>query len=243
MGGTARAQDSYEVQVYPSDTVPRGETMIEVHSNFTVSGRKTSENGILPTNHAVHETLEITHGFTGWFEVGFYTFTSAHSGTGWDWVGNHIRPRLAVPESWKWPVGLSLSQEFGYQRRSFSLDTWTWEIRPIVDKRVGAWYVSLNPALERSLAGEGRSKGFELSPNLEVTYDFTPRVNGALEYYGALGPLAGFDPLRQQQHQIVPAINLNLSPDWEFNFGVGVGMTRTTDHLLVKMILGYRFDR
>jgi hypothetical protein len=40
----------------------------------------------------------------------------------------------------------------------------------------------------------------------------------------------------------VPAIDLDLSPDWEFNFGVGVGMTHSTDHLLIKMILGRRFD-
>jgi len=49
------------------------------------------------------------------------------------------------------------------------------------------------------------------------------------------------DPLREQQQQLIPAIDLNLSPNWEFNLGVGVGMTQGTDHLLVKMILGYRF--
>jgi hypothetical protein len=34
-----------------------------------------------------------------------------------------------------------------------------------------------------------------------------------------------------------------VSPKWEFNFGVGVGVTHGTDHLLVKMILGYRLSR
>jgi len=55
--------------------------------------------------------------------------------------------------------------------------------------------------------------------------------------------VTGFDPLRDQQQQIVPAVDLNLSPKWEFNFGVGVGVTHGTDHLLVKMILGYRLSR
>src|SRR3989442_9897781 len=40
--------------------------------------------------------------------------------------------------------------------------------------------------------------------------------------------------------QILPAIDLNLSRKWEVNFGLGVGMTRSTDHLIAKMILGYR---
>jgi len=52
----------------------------------------------------------------------------------------------------------------------------------------------------------------------------------------------GFDPISQQQHQIFPTIDLNLSPKWEVNFGLGVGLTGSTDHLIAKMILGYRFN-
>ncbi len=32
-----------------------------------------------------------------------------------------------------------------------------------------------------------------------------------------------------------------LSEDWEFNFGVGFGLTHSTDNLVVKLILGRRF--
>jgi hypothetical protein len=53
---------------------------------------------------------------------------------------------------------------------------------------------------------------------------------------------AGFDPLSQQQHQIFPAIDLNIARQWELNFGLGVGLTGSTDHLIAKMILGYRFN-
>ena len=47
---------------------------------------------------------------------------------------------------------------------------------------------------------------------------------------------------KRQQLQIFPVIDLNLSPKWEVNFSMGVGVTRSTDHLIAKMILGYRFD-
>jgi len=143
---TAHAQDNYEIQVYGSDLVPTGLTMVELHSNFTFSGSTGIEQGVLPTNHALHETLEITHGFSDWFEVGFYVFTSARTGSGWQWVGDHVRPRIAIPEKWHWPVGLSLSQEIGYQRSAYSPDTWTWEIRPIIDQHLGRWYWSFNPS-------------------------------------------------------------------------------------------------
>ena len=243
-----RAQDNYEIQVYGSETVPRGVTMFELHNNFTAKGAKKTDGGTLPTNHAWHETIEITHGFNDWFETGFYIFTSIHPGNGWEWVGDHIRPRVRAPESWHWPVGVSLSNEIGYQRRRFSTDTWTWEIRPIVDKKIGPWYLSFNPTLDRSFHGSSVSKGVEFSPNFKVSYDFlkfpggyTKVVSGGLEYYGAYGSLTGFDPLRDQQQQFFPSIDLDLSPKWEFNFGVGVGTTRSTDHLIVKGIIGRRF--
>jgi len=235
------AQENYEIQVYPYETVETGRTMIELHSNLTVQGSRKIEAGVRPTEHAWHETIEITHGFTPWFETALYIFTSADPGYGWNWVGDHIRPRFRVPESWKWPVGISLSQEIGYQRRVYSPDTWTWEIRPIVDKKQGRWYWSFNPTLARAIHGENSKRGFEFSPNFKLGYDITRKITGGFEYYGALGPVTGFDPLRDQQQQLFPTIDLNLSPNWEVNLGVGLGVTQGTDHLIVKMILGYRF--
>jgi hypothetical protein len=238
----ARAQDNYEIQVYGSSLVPTGRTMIELHSNFTAEGRAEVMDGLLPTRHAFHETLEVTHGFTPWLEVGFYVFTSARDGNGWSWVGDHIRPRLAVPESWHWPFGLSLSQEIGYQRRLFATDTWTWEIRPIMDKQMGRWYWSVNPALERAIRGENAGRGWEFSPNAAVSYDVTEKVTAALEYYGAFGPVSGFDPASEQQHQLFGALDLNVSPKWEINLAVGRGFTAATDRLLLKTIFGYRLE-
>jgi hypothetical protein len=117
----------------------------------------------------------------------------------------------------------------------------TLELRPIVDKTVGPWYLAFNPVFGTSLRGENVDRGFEFSPNAKVAYDVAPKVALGLEYYGTLGPVSGFDPVRQQQHQIFPVIDLDLGPRWEFNAGVGIGLTPATDRLIVKLILGYRF--
>ncbi len=237
----AVAQENYEVQVYGYETVAPGETMIEVHSNLTAEGTRGGLDGVAPTRHAVHETLEITRGLTPWFETGFYVFSSVQPDGVWSWVGDHVRPRVRAPESWHWPVGVSLSLEVGYQRRRFSTDTWSAEIRPIIDRKQGRWYWSLNPTLERALAGANADRGFEFSPNAKVSYDVTTRVSVGLEYYGAFGPVSGFDPAREQQQQIVPSVDLNVSPRWELNLGVGFGLTQATDGLLIKAIVGRRF--
>jgi hypothetical protein len=241
------AQDNYEIQVYGSEATPQNVTMVEIHSNFTIDGEKQVVNGVAPSNHAMHETLEITHGWTDWFETAFYVFSSIQPGTasssgGWEWVGDHIRPRLTVPESWHLPVGLSLSQEIGYQRRKFAEDSWNYELRPIIDKKLGRWYFSFNPTFDRALHGLNTGKGWGFSPNVKASFDFTKKITGGLEYYGALGPVSQFDRINQQSHQLFPTIDLNLSPDWELNFGVGADVTNASDHLIIKCIVGRRFS-
>ena len=77
---------------------------------------------------------------------------------------------------------------------------------------------------------------------MKIGYALTSRISAGLEYYAGLGPVSRFDRFREQQHQIFPVIDLNLGPKWEFNAGVGVGLTPATDRLTLKMILGYRFD-
>jgi hypothetical protein len=216
--------------------------MVEIHSNFTVNGSKTVVDGVQPTNHAQHETLEITQGFTDWFETGFYVFSTIQPNGGWQWVGDHIRPRIAVPEKWHWPIGLSLSQEIGYTQARFTGDTWTYELRPILDKTLGPWYLGFNPVFDRTLHGPTVTQGWTFSPNVKISYDITKKIAGGIEYYGATGPATEFLPTNQQQHQIFPTIDLNVSPKWEFNFGVGWGLTPATDHLIVKCIVGRRFS-
>ncbi|HVM92494.1 MAG TPA: hypothetical protein VMT67_06755 [Terriglobales bacterium] len=243
---TASAQDNYEIQVYSYELVPKGMTMVEIHSNFTVDGEKNVVNGVQPSNHAMHETLEITRGWTDWFETGFYVFSSIQPPSspisGWQWVGDHIRPRIAAPESWHLPVGLSVSQEIGYQRRQFAEDSWTYELRPIIDKKIGPWYLDFNPTFDRALHGMNTGKGWGFSPNVKVSYDFTKKIAGGVEYYGALGPVSDFDPINEQTQQIFPTIDVNFSPAWEFNFGVGVDVSNSGDHLIVKCIVGRRFN-
>ena len=56
------------------------------------------------------------------------------------------------------------------------------------------------------------------------------------------GKIVSLDAVSQQRQQIFSAIDLNIVPQWEINFGLGVGLTGATDHLIAKMILGYRFN-
>jgi hypothetical protein len=238
----AHGQGNYEIQVYGADTVAPGNLMVELHSNYTVDGQTKVIDRVYRTDHQEHETIELTQGINAWSEIGFYIFTSEQDGHGVQWVGDHIRPRVRAPDSWHLPVGLSLSTEIGYQRAVYSPDTWTWEIRPIIDKTHGRWYFAFNPALERTWHGPDVNQGLGFSPGAKIGYDFTKQVNAGFEYYADYGRLGDFDTLHNQQQQLFVVTDLNVSPKWEINLGVGIGPTAATDHLIVKGILGRRFN-
>ncbi len=220
----ADAQDGYEIQVYPSALVALRATMFEIHSNVTPRGSTVTTDCTQPTNHAWHETLEITHGFTDWLEVGIYEFSSLRTGDGWQWVGTHVRPRVSVPERWKWPVGVSLSQEIGYQRRYFSADTWTWEIRPIIDQRLGRIYWAVNVALVKTLSGEHVHDGWDVGPTGKISVDLTEKIACGLE---VLRRLREQSPVRALAGPGPAAVPLDRP-----GFLQGVGVQRGTRHRL-----------
>ena len=56
----------------------------------------------------------------------------------------------------------------------------------------------------------------------------------------ASAPISDPVPLRQSAQAIFPSVNLDLGPRWEFNAGVGIGLTDATDGMLFKLILGRR---
>ena len=258
-GASARAQDNYEIQVYPSETMAPETLLTELHSNFTAEGSTTTQYGMLPTQHQEHETIELTEGINDWSEVGFYIFTAEQNGKGVQWVGDHIRPRVRIPPRWRWPVGVSLSTEFGYARAAYSNPTWSLQIMPIVDQTVGRWYWSINttmvwdihvvPAPAGSTPQQKQAyylnvapRGVTFGPAATVTYAPSKHYNIGIEYYSYYGELGHFVSLHNQQQQVFPVVNLFVSPKWEINFGVGLGATAGTDHLIVKCIIGRYFD-
>ena len=242
-GFTLHAQDNYEIQVYAAPTVEKNATMIELHSNYTFGGQVYELGGVLPTHDMLHETVEITHGFTTWFETGFYLFNAIGSDNRTTYVGSHIRPRVTAPDSWHWPIGVSLGMEVGYQKPEYSTDDWTLEIRPIADKTWKKFYIAINPVFDKSLHGANVNKGFNFSPNVKASYSIVKQVAVGVEYYGAVGKITMFDPYQQQQHQLFFAVDLDVSPDWEFNAGYGLGFTNATDNDILKVILGYRIHK
>ncbi len=236
------AQDNYEIQVYGAATMNPGTTMFELHSNYTFNGEETGINGVIPTNHSLHETLEITQGISKNFELGFYLFTNYSPGYGYQVVGSHLRPRVRAPEEWGLPVGLSLSLEMGYQKKEYATETWSLEIRPIIDKQFGNLYLSFNPTLGVTIKGNDKTGAPAFEPNFKASYAMSSRISVGTEYYGDLGALNHFEPTAEQSHTLFAAIDLYVDPNWEINLGPGWGLTKATGGFIFKRLVGRRIN-
>jgi hypothetical protein len=231
------AQADNEIQVYASPTIPYKWTIFELHNNYTFKGSQFLAN---PKDARWYNTtLEITHGFGKNFEIGFYTFAGIEPDGGYTYLGNQVRPRVTVPDKWKWPFGASLSAEFGFYRPDDTTDFyWQGEIRPIIDKISGDWYFAFNPNIDFVISGD--EKGVGIAPQFKTVYTIQQKVGIGIEYYGGLGEFRKILPLEMQEHLLGPMIDLYIHPRWEIQGGFLFGLTKNSNQRILKLLLGRR---
>ena len=229
----SHAQDANEIQVYGSATTPKYTTMVELHSNSAITGPKTNES-----YHPFLQTLEVTTGISENFEFGFYVFTYNINGKT-QYTGSNIRPRVKVPDNWGLPLGISLSSEIGCSISPVNNDNdWGAEIRPIFDKTMGANYVSFNPNVGISFT----NKEYLFEPNLKYAYSASSKANIGLEYFGNTGKIFNPFKLPNQEHQLFLVLDLFLDPLYEFNLGLGKGLTNVSNGMTIKCFVGRRIN-
>ncbi len=234
------AQDLFEIQVYSYETVAPRHTMLELHLNTIPLGTREGEMGTFPNHRQSHFTLEVTHGLTEHWELGCYLVSAYVPDNGMEFAGARLRPRFRIPESWGLPLRVGLSTEFGFNKSGFDPNGVTLELRPIIEKEAGRFYFSANPTFSKSLRGPDAHRGFEFEPGVKVAWHLTRRLEPGLEYYGGTGFLTRSDPMSGQRHMIFPTLDLDLSDDWELNFGIGRGLTGGSERWVLKMIIGRR---
>lgn len=234
------AQADNEIQVYASPTIQKKWTIIELHSNHTIKGSKLLSNASLA--QWTNETLEITHGVANNFEIGFYTFTSFDPSGKYQYLGNQIRPRITVPNEWRWPFGASLSAEFGFFRTHIREPfIWQGELRPIIDKTLQNFYFSFNPNIDFVFSGGDRRAG--IAPQFKTVYTIDKKYGFGFEYYASLGTFDKLLPASMQEHLLGPMFDLYLHPMWEVNGGFLFGLTENSNQKVLKLLLGRRFGK
>ncbi len=243
---SARAVDPFEIQVYDGTANAPGVPGLELHMNTVAVGLTTSPSPPeYPQNHQSHLTLEPSIGLFPWWELGGYFETAIRGTQGeFDYAGVKLRNKFVTPPNWSphWRLGLNI--EFSLLPQGYDRDRWGNELRPIVAFENRLFEIVVNPIVDSSLAGPDASAGPTFQPCLSAVYKVHESVSFGVEYYTNLGPFStGFLPLREQEHYLYEVFNLLSVEHYELNAGVGEGLTAGSNPLILKVILGYEWEK
>jgi hypothetical protein len=79
------------------------------------------------------------------------------------------------------------------------------------------------------------------APDGKLSYDPAQRAVSGVKYHGSMGPPAGFGPLCQRWHILLPLTILDFGRRWNCSFGIAAGAAAGTDQLLAFRAPGGRF--
>jgi hypothetical protein len=239
----ARAQlDPWEFEVYPYATESRGTAEIETDNAVIANGHSQGGNGTAAgTFHSQgmwYNQYELTYGLTDRIEFAAYLLAAQPAGQGYWYAGSEYRLRGRLFDPGVLPVDVGWYAELEWhQTPQFDDADIELEMRPILEKDIGRLSFMANPTFEKVLKGVGVHEGWEFGYSAAAYYRWMRYFSPGVEFYGGAGLIDNTDPLAQQQHYIFPVIWGELPHGIEYNLGPGFGLTRGSDHVIVKFNL------
>ena len=228
-----------EIQVYDAEITAPGHFNLTWHNNFTPSGRRQADlpGGIVP-DHTLNGVPEWAYGVTDWFEAGLYL--PVYSYTNDDRLlfdGFKLRALFVVPHAHDRTVFYGLNFELSYNKPYWESSRYSGEMRPIIGMHLGRFDLIFNPILDTEFNGLGK---LDFAPAARAAYNINSKVAVALENYSDFGPLDHFSAGSAQQQTLFTVFDYGGTSNG-IELGVGYGLTRSSDSVVVKLMLMHDF--
>jgi len=237
VGYSSHAQATDEIQVYNAGIAAVGQLTVQQHLNYVGIGQKDPPfPGGFPSNHSLNGTPEFAYGMTDWWELGLYLPFAVQDR---QFLSDafKLRTLFVSPNADKRNLFYGINFELSYEMPKFAQTRWGLEIRPIIGVRNADYEFIVNPIVD---VGFGRYGEADFAPAARVARKLKDDVYVGLEYYADFGKIGAFSPLAEQQHTLFAVTDFKVG-DVDIDFGVGYGLTRASDRLVVKTIIGYAF--
>jgi hypothetical protein len=239
----ARSQvDSWEFEVYPYATEQRGMVELEMLNGVVPNGHNTPGSGLslgtFPSQGSWFNSLELTYGVTDRIEAAAYIDNTQVSGHGYWYSGSKFRLRGRLFDEGVLPVDLGWYAELEWHKiDQFDDAELEIEFKPIIEKDIGRFTFNFNPIFEKPITGPDKNRGFEFGYANGMYYRWMRYLSPGVEFYGGIGLIDDNDQLSDQQHYIFPVAWGELPRGIEYSIGPGFGLTRNSDHVLLKFNL------
>jgi|SRR5579875_204094 hypothetical protein len=228
--------DPWEFEVYPAETLNKGMVELESLNSFSAIGH-AGEDQEYGSNRMYRTAFELSYGLTDKIEAAAYLNLAHPNGGSFQYAGSKFRLRGSLFDQGELPVDLGWYAELEWQRvPQFDDNELEMEFRPIITKQFGRLEIDLNPKFEKAIfTGPNKNLGWEFGYASGIYYNYWRWMSPGLEFYGGIGLIDDSDPLHQQKHYIFPVIRGELPGMIEYNFGLGIGLTRGSDQLIPKL--------
>jgi hypothetical protein len=228
-----------EIQVYTGELAAPGEFSLTVHSNYTARGSRVAAfpGGVVPQG-SVNGAFEWAYGVSQWFEGGLYLPVYTITRDGSLLVdGAKLRALFAVPHAETRSFFYGVNFEYSRNSRHWDTSRYSGEIRPIVGVRSAEWDFIVNPILDTSFDG---LSNLDFAPSIRLAYNPSKAWALAAEHYADFGTLHHLAPRADQVHSLFAVADYS-APLLDVEGGVGFGLTRASDKVVLKLILAHTF--
>ncbi|MBV8775173.1 MAG: hypothetical protein JO166_22985 [Deltaproteobacteria bacterium] len=234
--------DPWEFEVLPYATEQRGTIELESNNAIVANGHSRGGNGTavgaFRSQRMWYNADELTYGVTDRIEAAGYVTFAQPAGHGFWWAGNKVHLRGMLFKHARLPVDLGWYTALEWHKTpQFDNADLILELKPIIERDWGSLSLVVNPVFEKVLLGNGHDQGFAFGYRNGLYFKWTEWLSPGLEFYGGVGLIDDNDPLNRQQHYILPVIQGELLEGLEYSVGPGFGLTRGSDHVIIKFNL------
>jgi hypothetical protein len=95
----------------------------------------------------------------------------------------------------------------------------------------------VNPILDTSFDGLSH---LDFAPSVRLAYNRSPKFALAAEHYADFGQVHHFESAASQEHNLFGVADLSR-PLFDLEAGIGFGLTKASDKLVLKAIVSHTF--
>jgi hypothetical protein len=181
--------------------------------------------------------LEYGYGIAQNSELGINVYLSNYNGDNF-FNGGKIS-HLYVPthdENGLWHYGVK--NEINYIKDIGGEETVFYEFTPIFAVQLQDWRFVINPSVDVTL---NKTSYMSFSPSAKLTHSYNHKIDLGIEYYTDNLPIKSLSNISQQPNTAYLVTNVKHGTSL-FHFGIGKGLTSSSDSWVLKMIASFNFD-
>ncbi len=228
-----RAQDPFELEVFGPTISNPGEWELGINANYVANGNTAFDGPFAPTEHQSRLAVELGHGLTRRVEVAAYALAGKQVDQSVDWAGWRLRARILAPASWSFPVKFGVNIEVEGTNTLYGEHEHTLEVAPIAGWHRDRLTINADLPFARALGGKGEQE-FEFEPKLGVNLAVSPRLTLTTMYFNSPEDAGGTGAKAARRQMFIPGFEVLFGDDFRWNAGIGFGMSKTADDLVLR---------